>query len=350
MLELIKKVMHRIYIILLGIVLLSGCKSANTPDVSHIVADVKLIRTEGNLAEMDSKEKLETQIQSHKAFYKLYLKEILPLYKGENMDSLFADFRAFSQDSIVDDLRKKVVKKYANLDDIKRQADQMYRYLLYYFPERTSIPNLYTFISDFGYQIFIFEDDDKKDGIGIGLDMFMSPEVDYKAIDPDNTNFSDYITRSWNKDHIVKKIADLHVQDIVGETPGHRMLDQMIHNGKALYITELLLPEVHDSIIHEYSAAQLNWCMENELQMWSFFFDRKLFYESNPSKIAKYIYPSPTSPDMPSGAPGRTANYVGWKIIKAYMDRYPETTLQALINMKDSQEIMDKSKYKPQRK
>lgn len=80
------------------------------------------------------------------------------------------------------------------------------------------------------------------------------------------------------------------------------MLDQMIHNGKALYITELLLPEVHDSIIHEYSAAQLNWCRRNELQMWSFFFDRKLFYESNPSKIAKYIYPSPTSPDMPSVA------------------------------------------------
>lgn len=86
-------------------------------------------------------------------------------------------------------MRKKVVKKYANLDDIKRQADQMYRYLQYYFPERTSIPNLYTFISDFGYQIFIFEDDDNKDGIGIGLDMFMSPEVDYKAIDPNNPIF-----------------------------------------------------------------------------------------------------------------------------------------------------------------
>jgi hypothetical protein len=62
-----------------GLCLVTGCKSANTPDVSHIAADVKLDSYRGQLAEMDSKEKLETQIQSHKAFYKLYLKEILPL-------------------------------------------------------------------------------------------------------------------------------------------------------------------------------------------------------------------------------------------------------------------------------
>jgi hypothetical protein len=203
---------------------------------------------------------------------------------------------------------------------------------------------------DLNEPIFIFEDDGNKDGIAIGLDMFMHPEIDYKMIDPDNTNFSDYVTRSWNEDHIVKKIADLHVNDIAGVSPGNRLIDHMIHNGKILYITDLLLPEVHDTIIHEYSGAQLDWCYENELQMWSFFFDQKLFYEANPTKIAKYIYPSPKSPDMPDAAPGRTANFIGWQIIKAYMDRQPETTIKELINLTDSQLIMEKSKYKPKQK
>lgn len=84
--------------------------------------------------------------------------------------------------------------------------------------------------------------------------------------------------------------------------------------------------------------------------MVSFFLDQKLFYESNFSKIGKYVFPSPISPDMPEAAPGRTANFIGSQIIKAYMSRFPETTLEQLINMKDSQLILEKSKYKPKKK
>jgi hypothetical protein len=342
--------MDKIVLLLCVTWLITGCKNDKIPDISNINADVKIFRTEMEINKIKDHKQLEELIASHPSFYNLYLNEILPIYKGNNKDSILMSFNFFVKDSVVNDLTKKVIAKYQNTDDLKKEIDQMYKFLQYYFPNKASIPNIYTFVSDFGYQIFIFEDDGKKDGIAIGLDMFMHPDVDYKMINPDNTNFSDYITRSWNQDHIVKKIADIYVADIVGETPGHRMLDQMIHNGKALYLTDLLLPLAHDSIIHEYSDKQLKWCQENELQMWSFFFDQKLFYESNPMKIAKFIFPSPKSPDMPDDAPGRTANFIGWQIVKAYMDRYPETSINELIKITDSQMIMEKSKYKPKQK
>ena len=53
---------------------------------------------------------------------------------------------------------------------------------------------------------------------------------------------------------------------------------------------------------------------------------------------------------MPDEAPGRTANYIGWQIVRAYMERYPSTTLKNLIDLKDSQMLMEKSKYKPKQK
>lgn len=330
--------------------LILGCKNQEAPDVSHINADIKWVRTEQDIFDTSSTDQLDKTVKSHPAFYDIYLKEILPIYHGKNKDSLWSSFAEFAKDSLIQDIKKKVDAHYKNLDDIKQQTSQMYQYLQYYFPEKKSIPNLYTFISDFGYQIFIFEDEDKKDGIAIGLDMFLHPDIDYKMIDPNNTNFSDYMTRSWNKDHIVKKIADLHVNDIIGETPGHRMLDQMIHNGKGLYLLKKLMPEVQDSIIFEYSADQMKWCQENELEMWSFFLDKKLFYESNPSKMGKYIFPSPQSPDMPSAAPGRTANYLGFQIVNAYMNRFPKTSIQDLLTLKDSQILLDQSKYKPKKK
>jgi hypothetical protein len=50
---------------------------------------------------------------------------------------------------------------------------------------------------------------------------------------------------------------------------------------------------------------------------------------------------------MPKAAPGRTANWLGWQMVKSYMKRFPETTFEELINMQDSQALMDQSRYKP---
>jgi hypothetical protein len=336
-------------ILILCFVFILGCKGDKSPDTSHIQADIKVIRTESALQNISNPAGIKSLMEKNPAFYKIYFSEVLGMSSASE-DSIYQYLEPFLKDSLTKNVMKYIGNRFADDDDLKTDIKKMYQNLLYYFPDKLVAPDIYTFVSDFAYQIFVFEDDGKKDGIAIGLDMFLHPDIPYKKLDPDNTNFSDYITRSWNADHISKKIADIHVADLIGEAPGHRLIDQMIHNGKALYITELLLPEKHDSIIHEYTGAQMKFCEENELQMWSFFFDQKLFFETNPTKIAKYIFPSPKSPDMPDDAPGRTANYIGWKIIKAYMERYPETTLEQLINLTDSQQLMDKSKYKPKQK
>ncbi|MBC7883825.1 MAG: hypothetical protein H7X99_00010 [Saprospiraceae bacterium] len=338
------------FIICFVLVNLFSCKQSNIPDTSHIESDVKIIRTDQELINVKNREDLDKLILKNPAFYGIYFKEVLPVYQGENKDSLYRNFSEFIKDTSVISLFTKVYKSYHDFSSVKKEIDMMYKYLKYYFPEHKDVPDIYTYVSEFAFQIFIFEDENGKDGIGIGLDMFMSPEIDYKTINPDNTNFSDYLTRSWDSRHIVKKLTDLYVNEMIGNAPGHRLIDQMIHNGKALYITDLLLPEVHDSIILEYTGDQLDWCTENALEMWSFFLGRKLFYESNPVVTGKYLNPSPNSPDMPSGAPGRTANFIGWQIVRAYMDRYPDTGLKELISLTDSQMIMEKSKYKPKQK
>jgi hypothetical protein len=330
--------------------LLFSCQNTKAPDVSHIKAEIEIVRTEDQLSKIKSASDLNKLMEEHKAFFRLYFSEVLSISNANNPDSLYTAISGFLTDTLISKLFSQVETKFTDISSVKVEAQQMYQYLQHYFPLQISVPRIYTFISEYGYQAFIFQDDNGNDGIGLGLDMFLSPDIDYKSINPDNTNFSSYITRSWNRDHIVPKIADLHITEIIGDAPGHKMLDQMIHNGKALYIKELILPKIQDSLIFEYTGEQLQWCHDNELEMWSFFLDKKLFYESNPVKIGKYINPSPNSPDMPADSPGRTANFIGYKIVKAFMDRYPETTLAELIVMTDSQQLMEKSKYKPTRK
>jgi hypothetical protein len=326
-------------------IFLLACNTKQIPDISHIQADVKIHRTEEALSIIKTVGDLDHLIQTHPAFYNLYFDEILGISGADTLKSRYEACQSFMQDSMMADVLLRIDKTFTG-DKLKESLRAFYRYAIYYFPD-FKVPDVYTFVSAFGYQAFIFQDDDGRDGIALGLDMFLYPQIDYKALDPNNTNFSDYITRSWNQEHIARKVAEIHTTEWLGPPPGQRLIDHMIHNGKALYITGLLLPEVHDTILAEYSQKQLQWCLDNELEMWSFFMNEKMFFETNPAKINKYILPSPNSPQMPDAAPGRTANYLGWKIIQAYMQRFPETTLQQLISLRDSQSILEKSKYKP---
>jgi len=350
------KILNRILILSVSVCffLFVGCGSdieEKVPDVSHISLDNEYVRWDQLIAQLDTN-RLEVEIEMLKAkypeYYDIFFKNILP-FEAKTKEEFLTNLQGYLSDSRIQDLQDTTALIFADFDtEIAPKLDQAMKVMKHYFPEFIE-PNFYTFTSEFTYQQFIFPDK-KRDGIGIGLDMFLGSSYPYKELDPNNPAFSNYLTRAFNKKHLVKKVVEILVDDQLGRPSGSRLLDQMIHNGKKLYILDKILPSVPDSIILEYSEEQTNWVKENEIQIWAFFFDKDMFYESNSMKINKYINPSPSSPGMPENAPGRTANYIGLQIVKAYMKRNSKLSLVDLIAIKDNQKIMDGSKYKPKRK
>lgn len=321
------------------------------PDISKIEITPDVVRFEKLLAELDTNN-LVSEIENLKSKYpeftNIFFTKILPFEANTN-EEFIANLRGYLGDPRIKKLQDSVAILF---DDFEQNTlvdlTKGMKYMKYYFDDFEA-PNIYTFTSEYTYQKFIFEDAEK-DGIGIGLDMFLGEKYNYKEIDPNNPAFSQYLTRTFSKEYIPKMIMEVLIYDRIGRSPGSRLLDHMIHNGKQMYILNKVLPETQDSILFEYTKEQTEWVKSNELEMWAFFFDQNLFYESNTLKINKYINPSPNSPGMPPAAPGRTANYMGLQIVKAYMKKYPKTNLQELIKLKDSQKIMDKSRYKPKQK
>ncbi len=321
------------------------------PDVSEIEITQDVVRFDNLIAQLDTNN-LEAEVEmlkaKHPEFVQIFFSKVLP-FVGETNEAFLANLRGYLGDERIKKLQDTVGIVFNNIEDgALSDLEKAMKYMKYYFDDFEA-PNIYTFTSEYTYQKFIFEDA-QKDGLGIGLDMFLGQDYNYKEIDPNNPAFSQYLTRTFSKEYIPKMMMELLVNDRIGRSPGSRLLDHMIHNGKQLYILGKVLPETPDSIIFEYTPEQTDWVKSNELEMWAFFFDQDLFYESNTMKINKYINPSPNSPGMPPKAPGRTANYMGLQIVKAYMKKYPKTTLEQLINLKDSQSIMDKSRYKPKQK
>ena len=351
--------MSQLKIILLISVCLMMMYSCNSetgvpqPDTDHINLDYQLVRYEQLLEEINVEDPVigyEQLKAEHPEFTELYFKRLVPLIdRGEERDSIGASLKDFLTDPRITYLQDTVRMVHEEFDkEIVPQLNQAFKNLKFYFPQWTE-PNVYTLISEYAYQHFVFEDKDGRDGLGIGLDMYLGRDFPYSRVAPGVAAFSAYITRSFDQDHLVKKTLDVLLEEIMGPPPGARMLDHMIHNGKKLYIIQHLLPSAPDSVIMEYTSEQMEWVSQNEEEMWAFFFKEELFYESNMIAINKYINTSPNSPGMPEEAPGRTGNYMGWQIIKAYMKRHPETSMEELIMIRDAQKIMDQSRYKPRR-
>ncbi len=346
-----------LWLTLIGVFFILSCQSEQSlpqPDTDHIQLDYKLVRYEKLIKKMDPVDPIPTyQImkEDHPIFTDLYFNRLVPIINPtDGTDTIRNSLNAFILDERISYLLDTVEMIYAEFDnDIASDLEQAFKNFKFYFP-RWKEPNVYTLISEYAYQHFLFEDLSGRDGIGIGLDMFLGSDFPYNRIAPGVAAFSSYITRTFNRDHIVKKTMNVILDDMMGPPPGSRMLDQMIHNGKKLYIMQHILPVVPDSIIIEYTSEQMAWASQNEEEMWAFFFKEELFYETDMITINKYINTSPNSPGMPAEAPGRTGNYMGWQIIKSYMNRHPEMTMEGLIQERDAQKIMDQSRYKPRRK
>ena len=121
----------------------------------------------------------------------------------------------------------------------------------------------------------------------------------------------------------------------------------MLDNGKELYILDALLPEVSDTVIHQYSAEQMDWVVQNEANIYAHLIDKELLYSTIWQDFRKLVDHSPNSPGMPVEAPGRTANYIGYRMVEAYMRNNPETSFEDLIKLDNAQEFLARSRYRP---
>ena len=313
-------------------------KGKNIPDVSDIDVAIKIQRFEKDLMDIDTNNVLASTnalIEKYPVFMKeIYLPKILPVLQDTNTMAMFVKSPGIRQ------LYDTCMIVYNDISDLENEFSQAFRFYKHYFPDR-SVPKVVSFISEYSIGTFTYE----QDILGVGWDFFLG--ADYPYYNP--TFFPKYIKRTMNKDHIVAKSFEAISTDLVDEAEGDRLLDLMITNGKILYIMDQLLPTTPDSIKLSYTQQQIQWCEANELAMWSHFLSEDLLYSTRRKDIRKLVDHSPNSPGMPEGAPGRTANWVGWQIVKSYMKRNPDTSLEDLIALKDAQQLLDQAQYKPRR-
>ena len=337
--------LKKLIYLFLGILFLEiGCKSdrETTPDVSNIELSVTIDRFDLDLFAIDTNN-VETGLKNlekkYPEFSDIFIQNLIITEPPRSPEETVRGFITFPSIKKLEDTVKIV---YPNLLPIEKDLTLAMKYLKYYMPNRKT-PTFLSFISEYTNAIVTYGDSSQSK-FGIGLDMFLGGDFPiYETFLPN------YIKRSQDKTHIVSKIVGAIAEDIQPKPMGQRLLDQMIYNGRILYLKKILLPTSQDSVLMEYTGKQTNWCFDNEQNIWLHFISENLIYSTERDKIQKLVNPSPNSPNMPTEAPGRTGNFIGWKIVESFMKHNPKVSVTDLFNITDAQYIMDKSKYKPDR-
>ena len=323
----------------------SGPEEEPAPDVSHIQVDLELERFERDLAlaAWDSTHNgAQVLRERYPVFFdSVWLYLMLPEQRP-GVDSALV--RAFAKTPQLRFVLDSVEAAFGPGSDSIWQQDleQAFRYAKYYFPEQ-ALPRIVTYVSEFTLGGLTYGEEI----LGIGLDFYLGSG--FPAYEANPEAFPRYIQRSMNRDHIAARAVETWLSGIMGKAAGEQMLDQMIHNGKLLYLKSKLLPHVSDTAVLGFSESHLDWLRNNEEPMWAHYLDENLLYETKLSRISKHIGPAPTAPGMPPESPGGGANWVGMNIVRQYMQRHPQTSLQELLELKDAQSFLKASRYRPGR-
>lgn len=319
------------------------------PDITNISSPVALVRFDRELMSLDTADlaggvaELETR---HPEFTDVYLRNILPLRRGdlspkEQMMALKA-FLVFPLIAEVDSLTRARFPD-AELEKQRAGFEEALRYYKYYLPDAARPDTLTAFFSQFELAAVLYGDGD----MAAGLEFFLGPEYDYQRVDPRETIFSGYLARTYTPAHMTSKLMQPLIEDRVPRPRGGRLIDNLIYEGKKLYLLDKVLPFTHDSIIHEVTGEQMDWLKANEVPIYAHLQKEKHLYGTDPTMIKKYTQASPSTQGMPTDAPGRAVNFVGKRIVEAYVRANPGVTMSRLLEISDGQKILAGARYKP---
>lgn len=315
------------------------------PDVSHIEVMLDFQRGEHQLFGTDTAEisgYLKDWYEADSVFVSCYLGNILGLGAVDSVEAVPVDklremlyyegFRA-SFDS--------VQAAFPDLGWLQQELTQAFRFSQYYLTA-WPVPKVRTFVSEYGYGAVTCEDT----VVGIGLDLFLGADYPfYPAL-----NFPQYLIRRMDRNHILPAALEAYASAQLEIIPrGQLLIDQMVYHGKILYYLDMALPYTSDTVKIGYTAAQLEWCRTHEGEIWAYLLDEDRLFEGNRMRYGYLIGEGPTTQGMPPESPGKIGRWVGWQIVRKFMDRNPSISVAQLMAERDGKRLLEQARYRPRR-
>lgn len=316
-----------IYITLIGVLFFSCDKKSKIERaVEEIPVEMKVVRFEQ--AFFDAKPE---NLADVKAEYPEFFPEGTP-------DAVWIDKVQHPQWR---ELYQEVEKKYKNFSLQQSEIEDLFKHIKYYFPT-IKTPTIYTVISEMDNNSKAIYANDK---LVIALELYLGKDHKFYS------EFPAYLRQNFEQRQMLPDIVSSFAFGVLPNPKDKDLLSMMISSGKELYLKDILLPEYSDAERIGYSEDQIKWSKENESYIWEYFVNDKLLYSTDSKLANRFINVAPFSKfylEIDNESPGRIGQWVGWQIVRSFMENNPKVTIQDLIKMNEK-DIFELSKYKPKK-
>lgn len=310
-------------------------------DVSNIqVEPAKIQRFDQDFFSLTAdniEQKLPELQKKYPEFTELYIRN-LHCPKGIQDSACYPDIIKFIRDKDISGAYEICKTVFPDLSETEKTLTDVFRHYAYYFPGK-ELPKLFAMMSGFNYAIA-----NTDPNFAIGLDMYIGPKSKYYEM----LHWPVYKQQVMRKEYIpVDLVRAWMMREYPNTDKSGTLLGEMIYQGKLLYLSDALMPETDDTLKIGFSKKQLDWCVEHEKDMWGHFIQNKFLYSNEKDIIAKFTGEGPFTTGFVKESPARTGVWIGWNIVKSYMEENPEIKLEELMKDNNAQVILSKSKYKP---
>lgn len=223
--------------------------------------------------------------------------------------------------------------------------EDFFKRFSHYFPDK-AIPRIVTFAD--GYprsiqagieQMFI-----APKHLGIGLHYLLGPNYTYYP-----TDMPQYLRRRLQPEFLPVSVAQRYADAMIPEPAfetNPALVDHIVHQGiQMVFVDKLLGPSIADSMKLFYTQQQMEWAQAYEQQVYKEIVPD--LYDIDPTLVRRFIDDSPFTSQLNRESAPRMGQFIGWKIVELYLEKNPDTSLAALIEVRDFKSIFKASGYRP---
>jgi hypothetical protein len=324
------KLMKFIHFFIVSLLILTTFSCKRNPldvDTSDVKLEIQYINLDSLLFNTSTDKLIDLRQQMGQKIPELFDYQIGYCMRiGKVVDTAFVNsIVQYRQDTMIQKLEKEIAQKFSNLSPQKINLTIAFKRLKAHI-NTAKIPTSIVFQNSlFTSSAFCTEKE-----IGIGLERYLgaqSPIIKSLPGEP----FYDWIKIGYDVQYLERDaVLSWVLTHIIPETKGN-LAELMIYHGKALYLTEACLPESEKNVIIRYSKEDLKWSQENEYSMWKYLVDEKLLFKTDDLIAKNMLQEGPFTSGLPEKGPDRLGQFLGWVIVKNYMEN-SETTFEELIN------------------
>ncbi|MBP6126903.1 gliding motility lipoprotein GldB [Flavobacterium sp.] len=297
------------------------------------------------IEKVDIKKSVDLNIERFDKLYAAATTKTLPELKNQYpflFPTQFPDsiWYAKLNDPIFKELNVEVTKQFPDKSKFEDDLEMLVSRIKHYFPEEKT-PRVITLVNEVLIDKKAFYTNDL---ILISLDTYLGKN--HKFYEP----FAEYQKANLEPHQILPDLVTNFAFRKIMPSQDKTLISEMIYYGKLHYLKDLLLPETPNYQKIGYTAIQEKFCIENEFQMWSYLVDEKLLYDNNIKNYQRFIEDGPFTKfylEIDRESPGRIGQWLGWQIVKSYMENN-DVSLDQLLKTEPTV-IFNKSKYKPKK-